>query len=364
MLTKASTSPTCRKATRARRLGWVGSALVAFALVAGCGSGGEDTASGPNGDGEQEMVTVRVGAPFSFTDAPIFIADELGFFREEGIEIEVTRFATLSDQTALLAAGDLDVGLGSVSAGIVNAVGQGTPIKIVAGKGSSPEGYGYPVIGATELIESGQLTRPADVQGMRVGTATPGGTIEAIWAKLLQEAGLEWTDIEPIALGMPEQVALFSNGGIDASLMLEPFASQVIDKGDGSLWMTSDEIIPDLQAGVVAYGGPFIEENRETGVAFMRAYLRGAEVFSQAVTEEGFTGEKADEVLPIVSKYTDTPEDVIRTIKTQYISPDGAVNVESIDISIEMWRWIGRVTDAQIAARDIVDMSFVEEASD
>lgn len=341
----------------------VGSAVVALALVASCGDGNERPAS-PNGGGEQDLVTVRVGAPFSFTDAPVFIADELGFFRQEGIEIEVTRFATLSDQTALLASGDLDVGLGSVSAGIVNAVAQGTPIKIVAGKGSSPEGYGYPLIGSTELIESGRLSKPADVRGMRVGTATPGGTIEALWAKLLQEAGLEWTDIEPIALGMPEQVALFSKGGIDVSLMLEPFASQVTETGDGTLWMTSDEIIPDLQAGVVAYGGPFMEKNRDTGVAFMRAYLRGAEVFSQAITEKGWTGARADDVLPIVSKYTETPENTIRTIKPQYISPDGAVNVESIDVSIEMWRWIGRVAEAGTAAEDIVDMSFVEEASD
>lgn len=304
---------------------------------------------------------VFLGAPHSLMDAPIFIAEKKGYFAEERIQLNPKKFSTLSEMTALLVSGQLDVGVGSVSAGIVNAAAQGIPIKVVAGKGSTPPGYGYPFVLASGLdIES--FRSASGLKGARIGTSTPGGTIEVIWARYLQMRGLGWNDVQRVTLGMPDQVVLFSNGGINASLMLEPFASRVVANGHGRIVQYSDEILPNLQAGVVAYGGPFMSKRREVGIAFMRAYLRASADFVKAISETGWTGPNADEVIAIVAEFTSVPPEVVRRIKPQYLHADGSLDVDSIDTSIDLWRWIGRVTNKDVRAADIVDLTFLEQA--
>ena len=310
---------------------------------------------------DSKLTVVKLGAPHSLMDAPVFIAAAKGYLRDEGLRLQTSKFATLSVMTALLVNGQLDVGLGSASAGIVNAVAQGINVRVVAGKGATPPGYGYPFVVASKWTPE-QLRNPQAFKGARIGTTTPGGTIEVMWAKLLQDSGLGWNDIQKITLGMPDQAALFSKGEIDASVLLEPFASRVVAEKDGWVWKYSDEVIPDLQAGVVAYGGPFIEKRRDVGQAFMRAYRRGCADFAAAVTKDGWSGAKAEEIIPIVAAYTSVPPEIVRKIKPQYIDPAGGLNVHTIDTSIALWRWIGRVKDKNITAGDIVDLSFLKAA--
>ncbi|MET0471240.1 MAG: ABC transporter substrate-binding protein, partial [Xanthobacteraceae bacterium] len=61
---------------------------------------------------------ITVGATSSTSDAPIFIADKKGYFREEGLEVKVVNFRSAADMVAPLGAGQLEAGAGSASAGL------------------------------------------------------------------------------------------------------------------------------------------------------------------------------------------------------------------------------------------------------
>src|SRR4051812_43202371 len=71
---------------------------------------------------------VKVGVVGSISDAPFFIAQEKGFFREEAIKVEFVSFKEASQMAAPLATGDLDVGAGAPSAALYNAVIRGADI--------------------------------------------------------------------------------------------------------------------------------------------------------------------------------------------------------------------------------------------
>src|SRR5437016_14456940 len=86
--------------------------------------------------------TIAVGATSSTSDAPIYIADKKGYFRDEGLAVKVENFRSASDMVPHLGTGTLDAGAGSASAGLYNAVARGIKIKIVADQASSPRGYG------------------------------------------------------------------------------------------------------------------------------------------------------------------------------------------------------------------------------
>src|SRR5581483_10120093 len=122
-----------------------------------------------------EPVTIKVGATSTTSDAPIYIADKLGYFSNEGLSVTVSNFRSASDMVAPLGTGELDAGAGSPSAGMYNAVSRGVRIKIVADKASSPPGYGATkILVRKDLVDSERYKQPSDLKGMKFAMNAPG----------------------------------------------------------------------------------------------------------------------------------------------------------------------------------------------
>ena len=73
---------------------------------------------------------LRVGFVPLIDAAPLIAAADLGYFAEEGLEVEYNLFDSGARMVAPLAAGQLDVGQGSHSAGLFNALATGVELKI------------------------------------------------------------------------------------------------------------------------------------------------------------------------------------------------------------------------------------------
>src|SRR5262249_25872920 len=111
---------------------------------------------------------ITVGATSSTSDAPIYIADKKGYFRDEGLDVKVTNFRSAADMVAPLGAGQIEAGAGSASAGLYNAVARGIKIKIAADKASSPPGYGgTKILVRKDYVESGRYRSLQDLKGMK-----------------------------------------------------------------------------------------------------------------------------------------------------------------------------------------------------
>src|SRR6185312_3220730 len=81
---------------------------------------------------------VSVGLLNSTSDSGLLLAADHGYFTDEGLDIELVPFKSLSDMFPLLGRGQLDVGAGGVAAGLFNAAARGIQLKIVADKGHMP----------------------------------------------------------------------------------------------------------------------------------------------------------------------------------------------------------------------------------
>src|SRR5262245_2368065 len=101
---------------------------------------------------------ITVGATSSTSDAPIYIADKKGYFRDEGLDVKVTNFRSAADMVAPLGAGQIEAGAGSASAGLYNAVARGIKIKIVADKASSPRATAAPKFSFARTISRADAT--------------------------------------------------------------------------------------------------------------------------------------------------------------------------------------------------------------
>src|SRR5947209_4594274 len=149
--------------------------LAAPVAAAAPASAGANTAASAPGARSADAplsppVTVRVGVVGSTSDAGIYIGMEKGYFREQGIEIELSNFQAAQQMIPLLGTGQLDIGGGATSAGLINAVALEIPIRIVADKGSTPTGFGYQgIVLRNEL--AGSFAGCPSFKGLRVGTA-------------------------------------------------------------------------------------------------------------------------------------------------------------------------------------------------
>jgi NitT/TauT family transport system substrate-binding protein len=311
-----------------------------------------------------DLVPINLGITNSATDVGFFIADKRGYFRDEGLAVNMIAFDSAASMIAPFASGDLDVGGGGPSAGLYNAVARGIDIRIVADKSSTPPGRGalYLMV-RTDLVQSGRYKTIADLKGMKFADSAPGGGGMVTEYKLLAEAGLQMDDIERVYMSFPQQVMALQNKAVDAALPVEPSAYQAEKLGAAVRIMGDDQIYPYHQLATVFYSGQFIESKPEAARKFMRAYLRGVRDYNDAVVDDKLAGPKGEAVIAILTEYSLIKDPAIhRAIAAIACDPDGRVNVDSLKEDLDIFRKEGLI-EGKVTIEQALDTSFAEAAA-
>ena len=306
---------------------------------------------------------LRVGISSASSDVGFFIADKRGYFREEGLEVTLTPFNSAAKMIAPLGAGQLDIGGGSPSAGLYNAVGRGIDIKIVADKGSTPPGYGFqPLLVRRDLVDSGRYKTLKDLKGMKIAGSAPGSASTSTLNEALKKAGLKTKDVERLFLGFPQHIVALQNKAVDAALTTEPSATRAVQSGAAVRIMGDDVIYPNHQLAVVLYSGAFIKANPDAARRFMRAYLRAIRDYNDVLKEGRIVGPGADEVIAILTEYTNVKDAAIyKAITSHGTNPDGKINVASLKTDLKFFMEEGEIT-APVTVEQVVDTSFIDAA--
>src|SRR3984957_16599312 len=307
-----------------------------------------------------EPLTVTVGATSTTSDAPIYIADKLGYFSDEGLNVTVSNFRSASDMVAPLGTGELDAGAGSPSAGLYNAVLREVRIKIVADKASSPPGYGATkILVRKDLMDSGRYKQLNDLKGMKFAMNAPGVSNTATLNALLKMAGLHYSDVDTVNLPFPDHVAALKNKSVDASASVEPGPAIAIKNGFAELIKSDDQIIPYHQIAVLLYSEKFAQQP-DISRRFMRAYLRAVRFYNGALKDSRLAGPNADRVISILAETTKVTDPTIyRDITPTGMNPEGRVNVQSLADDLHFYREQGLIK-GDIKLDELVDHSFVD----
>jgi NitT/TauT family transport system substrate-binding protein len=344
------------------------SALVAFGLLTACTVSGSPAAS-PGGsiaaDGQNACIdkSVIVGTTNSVSDAPLIIADEMGYFKEEGLSVKFQPFASAGEMVPPLGAGQIDVGSGSVGAGIYNAVARGVDLRIVADKGTMKKNFEYfPLMVRKELIDNGTVKSIADLKGLRIAEPAPGVVAATDISAILQSAGLQYEDVKHVNLAPSQQLAAFANGSIDAGMVTEPTATNMENQAVGVRFALPPDYYGPQQVAALLYGGQFAK-NKALGNCFMKAYLRGVREYLSAFDAEGrLTGENAEKVVNTVSQATGLDPALYSKIVPAYIDPNGKLNLESLEKDYDFFDSHNMLEGDRIDIHSIIDQSFVEAA--
>lgn len=307
---------------------------------------------------------IRVGIINTGSDIGVYIADRKGYFKAEGLDVETITFTTAAKMIAPLGAGQLEVGGGTVAAGLYNAAARNIGIKIVADKGSIKPGYNFSsLIIRKDHIESGRYKSFKDLKGMKVAIAAFGTGNAATLNAALERGGLKWTDVEALELGFPQHVAGMTTKALDASITNEPLSSLAISKGIAVKAPDDESIYPDHQTAVMLYSTQFAKSQPEAAAKFMRAYLKGVRDYNDGLANGRIAGPNAKEVIDTLIQYTPVKDAAVYTETTPAAcDPDGRVNVASLARDLAFFKEQKWVEVADVRAEDIVDMSFAERA--
>jgi NitT/TauT family transport system substrate-binding protein len=308
-------------------------------------------------------VPLRVGVSAASSDVVFYIADKKGYFKQEGLAVAFTPFDSAAKMVAPLGAGQLDIGGGSPSAGLYNAVERGIDIKIVADKGSTPAGYGFqPLLVRKDLVTSGRFKTLKDLKGMKIAGSAPGSASTSTLNEALKSAGLKTSDVERVFMAFPQHVAALQNKAVDAAMTTEPSATRAVQSGAAVRVMGDDAIYPNHQLAVVLYSGQFIKQNPNAARHFMRAYLKAARDYNDALVGGRIAGPNAREIIAILTEYTNIKDPkVFAAITPQGTNPDGRVHEASLKNDLAFFKEEGQVK-GNVSVEQVLDTRFVEAA--
>jgi ABC-type nitrate/sulfonate/bicarbonate transport system substrate-binding protein len=300
---------------------------------------------GVKGQAAEATSVVKVHVPgYSISSLPFLISDELGFYREEGIRIELTRIQTGSGIQALVA-GAVDVSQ-IVGPTTLAAMLGGAPVKVVAVFNDKP---------TFKLYVKKHIRQFSDLKKVRLGSTTPGSTNDRLLKFVLEKHGLDWRkDLSLIYIGLSEvMLKSLQSGAIDGTALTPPASFQAEEYGFHPLFNFINEV-GALQGGVSG-NSAFLNGRREVAQRFVGATVKGLRYF------------KSDRsgTVKIMTKYmslnADTAARVYDESVPSFVS-DGSISEDFQDRVLDFeLKAIG--TDKKISRDKVFDFSFIRTKS-
>jgi ABC-type nitrate/sulfonate/bicarbonate transport system substrate-binding protein len=306
---------------------------------------------------------VSVSILYIAADAGLFTAVEKGYFKEQGIELDLQRMTSGADAIALLATNKLDVGSGSLTPGLLNALRRGMPIQIVAEKARitsigerTPSGAGGLLV-RNDLVSSGQVKGPADLKGKRIGINNLESTTLNYVMRGLAKAGLGREDVTLVEMPFNQFVPALQRKAVDAVVAFSPLI-QALEKNlklgtpmpEMDLYVTA----PDTAANIMMYSAGFAKT--DAAKRFMVAHLKGQRELMRLVQ----TGQR-EEACRVVAKHVSSMPTDCADVNFSGVDANGAINVESMEEFQREWiRWAVMKEPADL--RKSVNPDFVQHA--
>ena len=259
---------------------------------------------------EKTTIAIAVGGKASFYYLPLTLAEQLGYFKAEGLEVEISDFSGGARALQAVVGGSADVVSGAYEH-TINLQNKGQFFQ------------GFVLQGRAPQIAMGVSTKTmpnyksvADLKGKRIGVTAPGSSTNMMANLVLSRAGLKAGDVSFIGVGTSAgALTALRSGQIDAISNIDPVMTMLEQKGD--IRIISDT--RTLKGTLEVFGGPmpaaclyapmeFLQKNPNTAQALANAIVHGLKWLQTA-----------------------GPSDIIKTVPESYLLGDRALYLASFN---------------------------------
>ncbi|HEY7064741.1 MAG TPA: ABC transporter substrate-binding protein [Chloroflexota bacterium] len=278
-------------------------------------------------------VTLTGGGLGGSVDRAYYVAEDKGYFAEQGITLDVQNYRSAAEMVPLLATGRMDVGHGSTNPGFFNAMLQGVIVKVVSDvtvmKPAKPgQRNSMQLMLRKELFDSGEVRSVPDLRGRTVAINNFSSLNHEQLEWVLRANGMELPDVELEQVGFPDQLSALANGKIDAGITLEPFVTMAIARDVAVPLYDIAAAMPGHTAQNLFYSPDFIQQQPDVARRFMIAYIKALRYLEDAF-EKGINREEA---IDIFIKHTTLKDRALYDQMAQSNSElNGNVNIAGIE---------------------------------
>jgi NitT/TauT family transport system substrate-binding protein len=282
---------------------------------------------------EKAKVALGVGGKPLLYYLPLTIAERRGFFKEEGLEVEINDFGGGAKSLQALIGGSVDVVTGAYEH-TIRMQAKGQDIQAVCELGRFPA-----IVIGVKTEKAGEIKTIADFKGKKVGVTAPGSSTAITMQYALVKAGLKPNDVAFIGVGGGAgAVAAMQKGEIDAISHLDPVIAKL--EGDGAIKVLIDtrtesgtkELFGGSNPAAVVYlKRDFIAANPNTTQRLVNAHVKALKWLASA-----------------------TPEQVADTVPGDYHLGDKTLYLRAVKNSLESYSRTGIIPQA--GQESVLDM--------
>lgn len=198
--------------------------------------------------------------------APAYIAYEKGFFKEEGLDVELVS-GTFETQKAGLSNGNFPVANGDFQ--FFPSVQQGLKIRVVGGLH----------IGCIKIVvpPNSTIKTAADLKGKKIGIDEPGGTPQAVTSVLLANNGIDpQTGVQWLTYPLDQLTTAVDKGEVDAFAAWDPFGTLAVrDHNYKQIFdLATDPLFAGRPCCFLYASQKQIDDNPDKIAAIVRAYQK------------------------------------------------------------------------------------------
>ncbi len=308
---------------------------------------------------------LRLGLLHTLSPAPFYIAQERGYFRDEGIELTFRFFEAAQTIAAAAVAGDIDVGVTALTGGFFNLAEKGT-LKVIGGGLHEQRGYqGSAVLVSNQAYDAG-LTSLAKLASHSFAITQYGSSFHYMLGRI---AEAEHFDAATVTLRPVQQianmVAAVGSGQVDATIAIASMAKPLAASGQAHIVGWAGDVVP-YQITAVFTTAPMIAQHADVLRRFARAYQKGVADYRDAFLRLDAQGKPiadatTDAVIPLIEKYVFTGDPKARDkiiAGVGYYDAGGALDVGDVIAQLDWFRAQGLVK-GNADPRSLVDTQFL-----
>ncbi len=304
---------------------------------------------------------IKIGIVGVTAFAPVYVAQEKGYFAAEGVPAELVYFDAAAPVAVATVSGSVDFGVAAVTGAFYNLAGEGE-LRLIAGAAHEAPGFRLQAFLASRRAYDGGLKSVKDFAHHSFGVTTKAAPpIYVVGGILAPKEGFDFSAIEVLSLqSIPNIVTALTGGKADFSAVsMTPGMLPLLDRGDIKLigWV-GDEA--PWQFGIVFTGTTTANERQGTVERFLRAYRKGAKDYHDATTApdgKPAHGVKADAMIGILAKYTKQTVDEVK-LGIPYVDAEGRLDEADILRQVRFYEQQGLVK-AGVDGAAIIDKRYV-----
>jgi sulfonate transport system substrate-binding protein len=220
-------------------------ATLSLTTLTACGGSSSDSAKGSGGNGK---IKIMVGGLDKVIYLPAVLTERLGYFKDEGVNVQLLTEPAGVQATTSLVSGDVQGAVGFYDH-TLDLQAKGKQVESVVQMSHAP--------GEVEVVSSKRgkdIKSPKDFKGKKLGVTGLGSSTDFLTKYLAVHDGVQVNQFTPVAVGAGQTfISAMQKGSIQGGMTTEPTVTQILEKKVGT-------ILTDMRTPAgsqKALGGPY-----------------------------------------------------------------------------------------------------------